>query len=215
VNLSPLLILFLAVSQETPFREFGFCREGLRPADPARCLTIDAQGTGVFRERNGDDDAAEEAAVEAAFVLSAPGMERFLRLLGATGYLEGAAEYESGQAVANMGQKVLSLEGDFGRREGAFNYTSRSEVTALVTFLDRLIAQEAFLLDLEFSMEFSRLELPTLLEELQTALRGNRFADPPRLLDALRRIGQDPRVVNYARETAVELAEDISKDLDE
>lgn len=212
MSLPASLLLVLAFLQEAPFSEFSFCREALRPADPARCVTLDAAGAGVFRERDGSAPPDDPASFDAPFLLSPTGRGTFLELLEATAYLQEVSDYESGRAVANTGLKILTLEGDFGRREGAFNYSTRQEVNALVTFLDRLIVQETFLLRLQFAMEFSRLELPTLLEEVEIALGGNRFADPPRLLDALGRIAEDGRVVNYAREAARELAEKILED---
>jgi hypothetical protein len=194
-----------AVAERT-FSEFSFCRQGPRVDDPMHCIRLNEQGQGAFTlVRSGVEQ------VEEPLELSGKATGGFLGLLEATGHLREAHQYESGRRVANLGRKTLALEGEWGRREGIFNYSDYAEVNNLVAFLDRLIAQETLLLELDFAAAFNRLVLPTILEGIREELRANRIPDPPRLLGALRRIGLDSRVVNYARAAAQELIEDIER----
>lgn len=200
-----LLFLTLVVFPQTEFAEFSYCREGPREGDPVHCLYLNDEGAGQFEIRPGATDENTGDMLE----LSPRALNEFLGLLEGTDYLSDGDEYESSRSVANLGRKTMSLEGAWGRRDASFNYSSRSEVNRLVTFLDRLVTQQLVVLDLDFALQYDRLVLPTVLERIEEGLRGNRYADPLGLVPHLSRVTGDTRVVNYARATAERLIEDI------
>jgi hypothetical protein len=203
----PLLALLFAASPQDPgFTQFGFCRDIPGAGEVSECLSLDAGGHGTFtihEDRGEFTDPLE---------LSRPAMARLARHLADTSYLEDASGYESGRRVANTGRKILTLEGPWGRREAAFTYSDRNEVISLLTFLDRLIAQEHLRMELESALSFDRLNLPALLEGLDTDRRQDRLVDPARFLDVLGRIASDSRVLNLARTSARELIGKIGED---
>lgn len=198
-----LAFLFL---QQGSFTEFSFCREGMREDDPVYCIRLDAEGAGAFitRERG--------RSYEEPMQLSARANKQLVELLEKTEYLKDGSEYESGRDVAVLGRKILAVEGEWGRREAAFNYTARREVNTLQTFLDRLIAQEQLIVDLDSALQFDRLGLASLLERTREELRRNRVPDPAGLLEVLGRIAEDQRVLNLARTSAREIIEDIPRE---
>lgn len=205
--MSALALAFaILLPGQATFTEFSFCREGPRQGDPVECILLDGAGEGSFVVRYDDDEDSEP------LVLSETARTRLQDLLGETDYLREGSEYESGRSVANLGRKTMAIEGSWGRREAAFNYSARGEVNQLLTFLDRLIAQENLIVGLDFSLEFDRLSLATTLERVQDELRQDRFPDPVRLLEVLRRIESDARVLNLARSHARRLIEDIEGD---
>jgi hypothetical protein len=204
--MSRWLFLLVFMAPQSNFSEFSFCREGTRGGDPVPCIRLNERGGGSFTPDSATDDVGEPLE------LSAGPTGSFLQLLGKTGYLRDGGLYESGRNVANLGRKILAVEGEWGRREAVFNYSDRSEVNDLVAFMDRLISQESLLLELAFALDFDRLGLPAMLDRVEGDLRRNRLPDAHRFLDTLRRIGSDPRVVGYARTAARRLVEDIEDD---
>jgi hypothetical protein len=208
--ISILFLLNAFFLPQAGFAEFSYCREGPRPGEPVHCLRLDEAGEGAFTIESARNDVET-----VALSLSPDAAGRLRELLEATAYLRDGDRYESGRSVANLGRKDLTVEGDWGRREAAFNYSVLAEVNALLTYLDRLVGSELLRLDLESALEFDRLALPAVLERIESDLRLRRLPDPGRLLGMLERIASDPRVVNYAREAAAELAEDIVDGLED
>jgi len=198
-----LLLLFLPQGE---FTEFRFCREGPRPDVPSYCLSLGPDGSGRFVSRTGDRDMEEPMA------MSEGAAQKLAALLEATDYLADGARYESGRNVANLGRKTLAVYGAWGSREAEFNYSSIPEVNTLLAFLDRIIAQELLRLDVDFALEFDPLSLPGLLDRIQSELRADRIADPVGLRSILRRVADDRRVVNYARQTSEQLLKEIEDD---
>lgn len=201
-----MALVFPASLQDAGFIEFGFCREIPGPGEVSECVSLDAGGRGAFTVYEDGEEFADPLE------LSVAAMARLLGHLADTGYLEEAAEYQSGRPVANTGRKTLTVEGAWGRREAVFNYSDRGEVISLLTFLDRLIAQEHLRMDLDSALSFDRLNLPALLERVDSERRQSRLVDPARLLEVLERIASDSRVLNLARTNARELIGKIRED---
>lgn len=201
-----LALLWPVLTQEPGLTAFGFCREIPGPAEVSECVRLDAGGQGTFTVHEDGEEFTDPLE------LSEPAMSRLLGYVADTGYLEDADEYESRRNVADTGRKTLTVEGAWGRREAVFTYSDRGEVISLLTFLDRLIAQEHLRLDLDSALSFDRLNLPALLERVDTERRQNRLVDPARLLDVLERIASDSRVLNLARTSARELIGKIRDD---
>lgn len=201
-----LALLLPALLQDAGFIEFGFCRELPGPGEVSECVSLDPGGRGAFTVREDGEEFTDPLE------LSAAAMTRLRRQLEDTGYLADATEYESGRPVANTGRKTLTVEGAWGRREAVFNYSDRGEVISLLTFLDRLIAQEHLRMDLDSALSFDRLNLPALLERVDAERRQDRLVDPARLIDVLERIASDSRVLNLARTDARDLIEKIRED---
>jgi hypothetical protein len=211
MNAFVLLFVVAVLPQET-FVDFNFCRDAPREAESVHCVQLNPAGEGTFSIRTGVDAVDTDDDIDELFVLSQSGLDQFMRLLEDTDYLLEAEEYESTRTVANLGRKTLRLEGEWGQREAAFNFTEHSDVNRLVTFMDGLVTQQLMLLDLEFTLQFDRLGLPTVLESLAEDLQDDRFPDPVAFVDPLRRVVADGRVVNYARSTAERMIEDLEDD---
>lgn len=209
MNVFALLIAVWLLPQES-FAEFSFCREGVRPDEPVYCIRLNADAAGAFTIMESDGrDFGSDDVVEESLSLSAAGSAEFFRMLEDTDYLLEADEYESERSVANLGRKILSIDGEWGTRLATFNYSGRSEVNRLVTFLDGLVSQQLMLLDLDVALRFDRLGLPSVIERLAEDLRQDRFPDPAGFIEMLRLVSEDGRVVNYTRATAERLIEDI------
>jgi hypothetical protein len=199
--------LFSLSAQDANFSEFAFCREIPGRGEVSECVRVDAEGRGSFTLREDGEEFVDPLE------LAEPAMAELAGLLEETGYLRDASEYESqSDRVADTGQKTLTVEGTWGRREAVFNYSSRNEIISLMSYLDRLISQEHLRLDLDAALTFDRLGLPALLERVDAELRLGRLVDPTRLVEVLDRIASDSRVLNIARTDAGDLIEKIRED---
>jgi hypothetical protein len=201
-----LVALALISFAQEELTRFSFCRASVAPRDELHCMELSASGEGLYRL-----ESERQRPLEQPFQLSAPATEAFLELLEATDYLRDGEAYESDREVAALGVKTLVAEGVWGRREAVFNFTSRSEVTALVTFLDRLIAQELLILDIETAQRFDPLSMPETLERLERDLSMNRLVDLPRMRPILEGIIEDQRLLVLVRNHATELLEEVDE----
>jgi hypothetical protein len=199
-----LLVSILSLLAPQEFSRFSYCRNNSRGPFEVQCVTLDAAGRGEVRfKRRGADE------ISVNIQLSPGAQDRYLAIIAATDNLEQGDSYESNRRVADLGLKTLVLEMPEGRREAKFNFSTRKEVTDLVTFFDGLINQETLGFDIDTALQFERLSIPQRLDDIENELRANRISDPPRLIPVLEKIEQDERLVNFARTRAGRLKEQI------
>ena len=204
MNLLAILPVLLFAPQE-PFSLFTYCRDAARGVYESQCLYIKPDGSGEMRfKRRGS------AEVQQPVVLSASGRERFIAVIAATNHLENAANYESKRKVADLGRKRVVIDMPSGSRTAEFNYSDLKEVVALSTFFDALVNQQTLMFDLESALRFERLTVPERIDQIENELRANRIADPPGLVPLLEKVGQDQRVMDYARSQATELKDRLT-----
>lgn len=199
------ILLFLTLFAADTFSSFSYCRDNSRGPFETQCVSLNAKGEGDVRFKR----RAADSAVELKVQLTGAASDRFLSVLGATNYLEEGDRYESGKKVADLGLKKLTIDMPSGRREAVFNYSTRKEVNDLVAFFEALINQETIGFDFDNALQFERLSIPKRLDQLEAELKGNRVADPERLVPLLDRIQADTRIVNFARTRAGKLKERI------
>ena len=199
-----ILIALLLLQPQSDFTSFSYCIENTRGPWELQCFELDLAGKGTFKFIPRDADL-----IEVGVELSADVAAAFVELLADTSYLADGADYESGRKVANLGTKKLTLNGPTGVRAAEFNFSTRREVTKLVSFFARLIVQELLMFDIDVALQFDRLAIPKKLEQIEKDLRARRVADAKRLIPVLDRIAGDRRLVNFARETANRLKRQI------
>jgi len=64
-------------------------------------------------------------------------------------------------------------------------------------------------LEIETALRFDRLGIPKKIERIESDLKNNRIADPERLVPILDKILADQRIMNYARDHAGKMKEQI------
>lgn len=201
-----ILALLLVPSQQS-FTYFSYCRQTASGSFESLCVQLGPDGVGEtrFKHREGDD-------IKFGMTLSSAGKDQFLSVLAGTKYLANSKNYESKRKVADLGVKHLVLETASGRREAEFNYSDMKDVTALVTFFEGLIQEEAMVVDLEWAKQFDPLGIPDRLDQIEKVMKTSRFPDTKSMSDVLDVIEKDDRIVNYARTHARELKEKLSAD---
>ncbi len=202
--INAILLSLLLFLPQAEFSGFSFCRENSRGPYELQCFELDSAGKGIFKFRERDADL-----VDIPVELSRDVAEEFVELLADTDYLADGEDYESNRKVANLGVKTLALDAPAGQRKAVFNFSTKREVSNLVSFFDRLIAQELWAFDVDIALQFDRLGIPKKLEQIEKDLRAKRVADARRLIPVLDKIAADGRLVNFARATAARLKKQI------
>ena len=199
-----LIAALVSVVAFADFMSFTFCRENSRGPFELQCVQLDSQAKGdvKFKRRGAD-------TVNSDLQLSPSARERFMTVLGATGYLNDSEKYESGRKVADLGLKRLTLVTPVGTKEATYNFSERKEVSELTTFFEALINQETIAFDLNNAIQFERLSVPKRLDQIENELKSNRIADPDRLILLLEKIEADQRLMNYARTQAGKIKKQI------
>jgi hypothetical protein len=199
-----VLAFLLAVLPLSDFSNFTFCRENSRGPFELQCVQLDGEAKGEVKfKRRGAD------TISSQIQLSPAARDRFGAVLGATGNLSGAEQYESGRKVADLGKKRLTLVTPEGTKEAVYNYSDRKDVMELTAFFEALLNQEAIGFDLDNAIQFERLSVPKRLDQIENELKANRIADPERLITLLEKIESDQRVMNYARTQAARIKKQI------
>ena len=196
-----VLISFFALAE---FNSFTYCHDNTRGPYESQCVRLNAEGKGEinFKRRQADN-------VNLPLTLSSTAREKFVMLLAATNYLEKPETFESGRKIADLGAKRISVELPTGKREGAFNFSLRKDITDLSTFFEAVINQATLGFDIGNAMQFDRLSIPKRLDQVETELKSNRIADPEGLIPLLERIEKDQQIINYARTHAGKLKTQI------
>lgn len=197
------LVLALLPLQE-PFVRFTFCHEYTVGPYEKQCVDFKADGTGVSRmKRRGSEETSK------VLNLSDGAREKLLSGIAATRNLEDRKKYESKKKVANLGRKHFILEMSSETREAEFNYSDLKEVNALATFLDAFLNQQVLIANMEIAAQYERLSIPERLDELQSQLKIGRIGDPHGLIPILDKLIQNERILEYARDHARQLKDQI------
>jgi len=195
----------LLLIQSDSFTKFTYCKEFSRGLYELHCVDLDPAGKGIVRfKRRGADE------IKVPVALSDSARDRFVAQVVATNNLDGAESYEAPRKVADLGKKHFTLETRSGKREAEFNFSLRKEVNDLMNFFDGVIHEEMVGFDIDNALQFDRLSIPKKLDAIDNDLKSNRFADPERLIPILDKIQSDQRVMNYARERAVKMKQQIT-----
>jgi len=200
---SSVLVLTLLPLQQ-PFVRFTFCHEYTAGAYEKQCLELLPDGTGQSRmTRRGSGE------ISTAIKLSEPAVDRVALAIAATRNLEDRQKYESRKKVANLGRKLLTLELPTEKREAEFNYSDLKEVNALASLLDAFLNQQVLISSMEIAAQYERLSIPERLDDLQSQLKFGRIGDPQGLIPVLDKLIQNERILEYARDHARQLKEQI------
>jgi hypothetical protein len=195
-----LLLLF----QSEPFSNFTYCKEKLNALYERQCVELNSAGEGTVRLKKRSSDE-----IKVNVKLSPSARDRFLGVIAGTNNLANPETYESGRKVADLGKKRLTLKTASDTREAEFNFSIIKEVNDLVTFFEAMTNQEAMVFDIENALQFDRLSIPKWVERIESDLKRNSFADPERLIPLLDKIKADSRVMNYTRDLAGKMKEQI------
>ena len=199
------VLLLMMLLQKDAFTKMTYCV--VRAVGPyeKQCVSLSPTGRGEanLKRRGGD-------MINVPIVLADRPRDRFLAAVAGVDYMSDTGSWESKNKVANLGLKTITLEGAGPTpRIKEYNYSPQSEVRELGNFFDNVINQETIVLDVEMAMQYDKLAIPKWIDRIEGEVKGNRIADPERLIPLIAKIENDTKFMNYARANAKKLRESI------
>jgi hypothetical protein len=94
-------------------------------------------------------------------------------------------------------------------REASFNYSENRQIMKLVELFRAIDNQQRRVMEIKLARQFTPLDLPRQLKNLEEELRRERIAEPTQLLPLLSEISLDDGLPLIARDAAAKLAKQI------
>ena len=167
----------------------------------------DANGIGTitFERQN------EEVPLTERLELSPTVLGRIAALWRSLTFLESTENYQSDKQFPHLGTMRISMQQGGRKRTAEFNWTNKTEASALVTEYRRVADQAIFVFDVSVARENQPLNAPKLMEYLESSLKRNWLADPQQLIPLLKEVSTDEHVPLIARNHALRLIKKIEK----
>lgn len=212
----PLFIQTLALAQAAPGAEqvaFTFDFPGSTPDHYS--LNVDSSGHAVYISGKPDSGASKESAdsdssnVSEAperfeFTMSAPTKSRIFELAKRANYFKGDVDFGKGK-LANTGTKTLSYRNGAQTSQATYNYSNKPPIQELTQLCQAISATLEYGLRLDDAHRFQKLALEDQLKRMEDAARAGQLAEIQAVAPALKRILDDPSVMNVSRARAERL----------
>jgi hypothetical protein len=186
---------------------FGYRFENTRFYIPLIEIDLASDGTGELRFKRGESDEI----IDRKLKLLPATVARIRELYERTHFLTSDKNYQDEKDFSHLGWMSLSMRQGERERKVRFNYTLNLEIRELAEIFRSIATQEMHLFDIETSQQYQPLDLPRLLDALESDLKSQRVAEPDRMLAALYEIAGNDTQPLIARNHAVRIADNIKK----
>jgi len=170
-------------------------------------IDLTANGTGELRFKRGESDEIIDRKLKLLPATTA----RIRTLYQTTQFLTSSEEYQMSKDFSHLGWMSLSARQGERERKVRFNYTANLDIRELADIFRAIATQEMDLFDIEVAEQYQPLDLPRLVETLETDLRLMRIAEPERLLTKLQEIANNDTQPLIARNHATRMIDSIKK----
>ncbi len=167
----------------------------------------DANGIGkiTFERLNEEEPLTEQLELTPVVV------DRISALWRALLFLDSKEDYQSNKQFPHLGTMRITMQQGGRKRTAEFNWTNKTEASALVNEYRRVADQAIFVFDVSVARANQPLNAPKLMEYLESALKRNWLADPRQLIPLLKEISADEHLPLIARNHALRLIKKIEK----
>ncbi|MGI9166503.1 MAG: hypothetical protein ACR2G5_08970 [Pyrinomonadaceae bacterium] len=167
----------------------------------------DANGIGkiTFERLNEEEPLTEQLELTPVVV------DRISALWRALLFLDSKEDYQSNKQFPHLGTMRITMQQGGRKRTAEFNWTNKTEASALVNEYRRVADQAIFVFDVSVARANQPLNAPKLMEYLESALKRNWLADPRQLIPLLKEISTDEHLPLIARNHALRLIKKIEK----
>ena len=170
----------------------------------------DAGGRGHIRfERRSDVEQLTEP-----FELSPAALERIAARWEALKFLDSTTNYQGERTYPSYGKTRLKMSHAGRERTAEFNYAGDPDAFALADEYRRAADQAVFVFELTIALESQPLEMPKLINRLDSLVDGTRLSDPQQLIPLLRQLTTDERVPLVGRNQAVRILKKLEKSVE-
>lgn len=170
-------------------------------------LKHDANGHGTvtFERLN------EDVPVEEPLQLSAAALAKITGAWQSLNFLDSQEDYQSSKQFPHLGTMKIGMERGDRKRVAEFNWTNNSAAETIVNEYRKAADQAIWIFDVGVGRQNQPLNLPKLMEALESLLNRNGISDPQQLLPLLKDMSGDERVPLIARNHALRLIKKIQK----
>lgn len=170
-------------------------------------LEHDANGRGTvtFERLNEDTPVVEPLQ------LSNDALARISSAWQALQFLESDADYQANKQFPHLGTMRIGMQRGDRKRVAEFNWTNNSEASTLVSEYRKAADQAILIFDISIARENQPLNMPKLMEAMESLLKRDGLSDPRQLLKLLEDISTDEHVPLIARNHALRLIKKIQK----
>jgi hypothetical protein len=167
----------------------------------------DAEGHAhvIFQHRASDEVITEP------FEISAPALARIKTLWDNLRFLDSDKSYQSERQYPHLGTVRLHLKQGGRERDTEFNWTDNKDARALADEYRRIADQGVLVFDISVAIDNEPLNMPKLMDQLESMLKRNSLSDPQQLLPMLTDLSTDERIPLIARNHAGRLLKQIKK----
>ncbi|HXR98782.1 MAG TPA: tyrosine--tRNA ligase [Terriglobales bacterium] len=200
-----LLLLAVQLVGQSPLPRVTFSR-GFKGSDPAFfSVAVNRDGKAVFTARQQDADppvtidfTATPAVVSEIFA-DAAALGDFSRPL------------QSKARVAYTGDKMLAFDDASHHASEEFTYTTIPAAAALTALFEKIGVCGADAMRLRHAMQYSRLDVTDIMDEIVADWDGHQLAEPQLLAPTLEQLVGDNSLMNSARHRAQKLLAQFPK----
>jgi hypothetical protein len=167
----------------------------------------DERGHGLIRfERRSDTEQITDP-----IEFSPAALGRIRALWTALNFLDSTADYQGERTYPSQGRTRLTMRAGGRERTAEFNYSRNADAQALAEEYRRAGEQALFVFQAKVALESQPLELPKLLNGLESLIERNYLSDRLQLLPLVRELSEDERVPLVGRNQAARILKKLEK----
>ena len=194
---------------ETKTEEVKYSYEFSQPKFYIKHIVLEHDATGrgtvTFERLNEDTPVVEPLA------LSADALARISSSWQALQFLESDTDYQANKQFPHLGTMRIGMQRGDRKRVAEFNWTNNSAASTLVNEYRKAADQAILIFDISIARENQPLNMPKLMEAMESLLKRNALSDPKQLLKLLQDLSTDEHVPLIARNHALRLIKQIQK----
>ncbi|HVF66407.1 MAG TPA: hypothetical protein VM914_02000 [Pyrinomonadaceae bacterium] len=167
----------------------------------------DDKGKGTIRfERRSDTEQITDPVQIAPAAL-----ERIRARFDALKFLDSTENYQGERSYPSQGKTKLTLKQGGRERTAEFNYSQNSEAQGLADEYRRVSEQALFVFDVSVALENQPLEMPKLINRLESLIERKYLSDSEQLIPLIRELTEDERVPLVGRNQAARILKKLDK----
>jgi hypothetical protein len=170
-------------------------------------LEHDANGRGTVTFERLNEDVPVVEPLE----LSGDALARITSAWQALNFLDSDTDYQASKQFPHLGTMRIGMQRGDRKRVAEFNWTSNSDASALVNEYRKAADQTILVFDISIARQNQPLNMPKLMEAMESLLKRNALSDPRQLLKLLEDLSTDEHVPLIARNHALRLIKQIKK----
>jgi hypothetical protein len=167
----------------------------------------DEEGKGTIRfERRSDTEQITDPVQ-----ISPAALERIRAHFDALKFLDSSENYQGEKTYPSQGKTKLTLKQAGRERTAEFNYSQNPEAQGLADEYRRVTEQALFVFDVNVALENQPLEMPKIINRLESLIDRKYLSDTQQLLPLIRELTEDERVPLVGRNQAARILKKLDK----